>query len=67
MWASLLGKRLSTTLPRLPFASAKIDRAVVDEQGDGFLRIYHERGRLRGATIVGPSAGELIGTITCAM
>lgn len=38
-----------------------IDRAVVDEEADGFVRVHHERGRLRGCTIVARHAGEMIG------
>jgi pyruvate/2-oxoglutarate dehydrogenase complex dihydrolipoamide dehydrogenase (E3) component len=44
-----------------------VDRAVVDEEIDGFVRIHHQRGRLVGATVVAPAAGELIGTIAYAM
>jgi pyruvate/2-oxoglutarate dehydrogenase complex dihydrolipoamide dehydrogenase (E3) component len=44
-----------------------VDRAVVDEETDGFVRIHHQRGRLVGATIVAPHAGELIATLTLAM
>ena len=42
---------------------ADVDRAVVDDQTDGFVRIHHERGRIRGCTIVAPHAGDLIGHI----
>jgi pyruvate/2-oxoglutarate dehydrogenase complex dihydrolipoamide dehydrogenase (E3) component len=44
-----------------------VDRAVVDQEIDGFVRIHHQRGRLLGATVVAPAAGELIGTIAYAM
>lgn len=37
-----------------------VDRAVVDGETDGFVRVFHARGRLRGCTIVGAHAGELI-------
>ena len=46
---------------------AEVDRAIVDEAANGFLRIHHRRGRILGATIVAPAAGELIGTIAWAM
>jgi pyruvate/2-oxoglutarate dehydrogenase complex dihydrolipoamide dehydrogenase (E3) component len=49
----------------IPLSS--VDRAVVDEATDGFLRIHHSGGRLAGATIVAPEAGELIGTVVLAM
>lgn len=38
----------------------EIDRAVVDDESDGFVRVHHERGRLRGCTIVASHAGEMI-------
>jgi pyruvate/2-oxoglutarate dehydrogenase complex dihydrolipoamide dehydrogenase (E3) component len=46
-----------TTLT-VPFA--EIDRAVLDDETDGFVRLHHQRGRILGCTIVGPNAGELI-------
>jgi pyruvate/2-oxoglutarate dehydrogenase complex dihydrolipoamide dehydrogenase (E3) component len=49
----------------IPLSS--VDRAVVDEATDGFLRIHHLGGRIVGATIVAPEAGEMIGTIGLAM
>jgi pyruvate/2-oxoglutarate dehydrogenase complex dihydrolipoamide dehydrogenase (E3) component len=44
-----------------------VDRAVVDEEADGFVRIHHRRGRIVGATIVGPAAGEMIAPVAYAM
>jgi pyruvate/2-oxoglutarate dehydrogenase complex dihydrolipoamide dehydrogenase (E3) component len=46
---------------------ADVDRAVVDEETDGFVRIHHEQGRVIGATIVAPHAGELIGHVADVM
>ena len=37
-----------------------IDRAVVDDETDGFVRVHHDKGRLRGCTIVAAHAGEMI-------
>ena len=37
-----------------------IDRAVVDGREDGRLEVHHERGRVRGCTLVAPHAGETI-------
>ena len=37
-----------------------VDRAVVDDETGGFVRAHHERGRLRGCTIVAAHAGEMI-------
>ena len=44
-----------------------VDRAVVDEERDGFVRLHHDRGRIRGCTIVASRAGEMIGVVTHAM
>lgn len=59
------GKKAGVAEISVPLSD--IDRAVVDDETDGFVRVYHERGRLRGATIVAPHAGELIGEFTYAM
>ena len=40
---------------------AQVDRAVVDGERDGFVRIHHEGGRLLGCTVVASRAGEMIG------
>jgi pyruvate/2-oxoglutarate dehydrogenase complex dihydrolipoamide dehydrogenase (E3) component len=40
-----------------------VDRAVVDEETEGFVRIHHLHGRITGATIVARHAGELIGQV----
>lgn len=44
-----------------------IDRAVVDDQSEGFVRVHHERGRIRGCTIVAAHAGEMIAEAAYAM
>ena len=46
---------------------SEIDRAMVDDETDGFVRVHHERGRLRGCTIVASHAGEMIGEVAYAM
>ncbi len=43
---------------------ADIDRAVVDDETEGFVRVHHEGGRLLGCTIVAPHAGDMIGEAT---
>ncbi|CAN5683679.1 FAD-dependent oxidoreductase [soil metagenome] len=45
----------------------RIDRAVIEHQAAGFVRIYHRFGRVLGATIVGAQAGELIAEYAIAM
>ena len=48
---------------------ADVDRAVLDGQEDGFLRIHLRQGsdRILGATLVADHAGEMIGELTVAM
>ena len=46
-----------------------VDRAVLDSQTEGFVKVHVRRGtdRIAGATIVSPHAGETISEITLAM
>lgn len=53
------GRLATITIPL-----SDVDRAVVDDETDGFVRVHHERGRLRGCTIVARHAGEMIGEAT---
>ena len=48
---------------------SSIDRAVLDGETDGFLRVHLARGtdRILGATLVADHAGEMIGELTVAM
>jgi pyruvate/2-oxoglutarate dehydrogenase complex dihydrolipoamide dehydrogenase (E3) component len=46
---------------------ADLDRAVVDEECDGFVRVHHDRGRLLGCTVVSSRAGEMIAVATDAL
>lgn len=45
----------------------EVDRAVLDDETEGFVRVHHARGRIRGCTIVAPHAGELIGHVSHAI
>lgn len=51
----------------VPFAD--VDRAVLDDDADGFARVHAERrsGRILGATLVAAHAGEMIGEMALAM
>ena len=49
----------------IPLSS--VDRAVVDDASDGFVRIHHRQGRIVGATIVAREAGELVSTVAMTM
>lgn len=61
--ATCAGRRVETiTIPL-----GDVDRAVVDEERDGFVRVHHERGRLLGCTVVASRAGEMIGVATHAL
>ncbi len=45
-----------------------MDRAVLDGQAEGFVRIHHDRrGRILGAAVVGAHAGEIIGEVALAI
>ena len=46
-----------------------VDRAVVDGEDDGFVRIHTRKGtdEILGATIVARHAGEMLGEVTLAM
>jgi len=46
-----------------------VDRAVVDERTDGFVRVHVRKGsdQILGATIVGDHAGDMISELTLAM
>jgi pyruvate/2-oxoglutarate dehydrogenase complex dihydrolipoamide dehydrogenase (E3) component len=52
---------------KIPFTS--VDRAIVDGETEGFVKILHQQGsdRILGATIVAPHAGEMISEITTAI
>jgi pyruvate/2-oxoglutarate dehydrogenase complex dihydrolipoamide dehydrogenase (E3) component len=47
-------------LETITVSLSEVDRAVIDEEADGFIRVHHEHGRLRGCTIVASHAGEMI-------
>jgi pyruvate/2-oxoglutarate dehydrogenase complex dihydrolipoamide dehydrogenase (E3) component len=54
------------TVQRWPHREA--DRAVADQDTDGFTAlVLDRRGRLTGATVVGPRAGESLGELTLAV
>jgi pyruvate/2-oxoglutarate dehydrogenase complex dihydrolipoamide dehydrogenase (E3) component len=46
---------------------SEVDRAVLDDETEGFVRVHHERGRLLGCTIVAAHAGEMIGQVSYAI
>lgn len=48
---------------------AEVDRAILDEEADGFARVHVDKrnGRILGATMVASHAGEMIGEMALAM
>jgi len=46
---------------------SEVDRARLDGETDGFVRVHHEKGRLLGCTIVSAHAGEMIGEASYAL
>lgn len=63
--AAARGTRIRTFVQPL----SKVDRAVLDGDDDGFVKVHvrAESDRIVGATLVGRHAGELISEITVAM
>jgi pyruvate/2-oxoglutarate dehydrogenase complex dihydrolipoamide dehydrogenase (E3) component len=51
----------------LTVAMSAVDRAVLDGEGAGFLRVHHRRGRILGATLVAAHAGDMIGEMAVAI
>lgn len=51
------------------FPYSKLDRAVIDEAGDGLIKLFARpaTGRILGAAILGERAGELISEVAVAM
>lgn len=44
------------------------DRAVLEEETEGFVKIVHDpKGKVLGGTVVAPHAGEMIGELTTAV
>jgi pyruvate/2-oxoglutarate dehydrogenase complex dihydrolipoamide dehydrogenase (E3) component len=56
------GRLATITIPL-----SDIDRAIIDDATDGFVRVHHEGGWLRGFTVVAPHAGEMIGEAAYAL
>ncbi|WP_035986016.1 mercuric reductase [Leptolyngbya sp. KIOST-1] len=58
---------IETDTIEIPFSD--VDRALVDGESEGFLKILHKKGsdKILGATIVARHAGEMISEITLAM
>ena len=57
----------SDNLATITVPLADVDRAIVDDETDGFVAVHHERGRIRGCTIVAVHAGDMIGEAAYAL
>lgn len=44
-----------------------LDRAVLDDEPEGFVKVWHVNGRIVAGTVVAPHAGEIVGQIVCLM
>jgi pyruvate/2-oxoglutarate dehydrogenase complex dihydrolipoamide dehydrogenase (E3) component/mono/diheme cytochrome c family protein len=44
-----------------------VDRAILDDATDGLLKLYLDRDKVIGATLVSPHAGEMISELTLAV
>lgn len=60
-----IDKGMSPVVLRFPFRD--IDRAITDRETAGLVKLVVHRGKILGASILGPHAGELIHEIVLAM
>jgi len=66
-WLQDAARRRGYQVETITVPLDQVDRAVVDEERDGFVRILHARGRMLGCTIVASRAGEMIGLAAYAL
>jgi pyruvate/2-oxoglutarate dehydrogenase complex dihydrolipoamide dehydrogenase (E3) component len=66
-WYADAARRQGHQVETMTIPLAEVDRAVVDEECDGFVRIHHARGRMLGCTVVSSRAGEMIGLAASAL
>ena len=60
------GAAAGLTVRRVPHT--EVDRAITEDLTAGSTTLVHDRrGRLRGATVIGPRAGETLGELTLAV
>jgi pyruvate/2-oxoglutarate dehydrogenase complex dihydrolipoamide dehydrogenase (E3) component len=58
---------LSSSAMCITIALDDVDRSVVDEEAEGFLKIWHVSGRIVAAAAVAPHAGDIIGHVASVM
>jgi pyruvate/2-oxoglutarate dehydrogenase complex dihydrolipoamide dehydrogenase (E3) component len=66
-WYADAARRQGHQVETITIPLDEVDRAVVDEECDGFVRIHHARGRMLGCTVVSSRAGEMIGLAAYAL
>jgi pyruvate/2-oxoglutarate dehydrogenase complex dihydrolipoamide dehydrogenase (E3) component len=66
-WYADAARRQGYQVETITIPLDEVDRAVVDEERDGFVRIHHAGGRMLGCTVVSSRAGEMIGLPTFAL
>lgn len=66
-WEEIERKKIPVDTYRLELSD--VDRAILDGEDEGYVRIYTKRGtdRVLGATVVAAHAGDMISEITLAM
>ncbi len=68
-WIGVQPAEVPSDVRRITVDTSDIDRSYTDEAGAGIVIVDVRRftGKILGATIVGPRAGELIGTVSLSM
>jgi pyruvate/2-oxoglutarate dehydrogenase complex dihydrolipoamide dehydrogenase (E3) component len=61
------GKEKGFDVQTIRVPLSKVDRAILDGEEEGFLKVHHAKGKILGATLVARHAGEMISEITLAM
>jgi pyruvate/2-oxoglutarate dehydrogenase complex dihydrolipoamide dehydrogenase (E3) component len=63
------GRRRGFQVNTFTVPLSEVDRAILDEEAEGFARVHVEKksGRILGATLVSAHAGESIGEVALAM
>ena len=63
-WPALRDEAKGADLEQHHFDYDQLDRAVTSGEPEGFIDLFTEKGKIVGATVVGPSAGETINELT---
>jgi pyruvate/2-oxoglutarate dehydrogenase complex dihydrolipoamide dehydrogenase (E3) component len=68
-WSDEDARQAGIEFDAITIAMSNVDRAITDDQTQGFVKIIHRRGsdEILGATIVASHAGDLISELTTAM